>query len=77
MSSYELEIPLEHEWLEAKRLKELLQICHDYWFLNWKNMPLVQKYYCLATQVFIRKCAETSILPTEAFQFVHPFKQKV
>ena len=70
-SSWEPKTPLEINWFKAKSLKQLLKICHDYWNLNWKEMPFGQKYYCFARQVFIRKCSKTRILPTEAFQFVY------
>ena len=34
MSSWKPKTPLEIDWFEAKPLKELLQICHNYWTLE-------------------------------------------
>ena len=34
-------------------------------------MPFEQKYYHLAKQIFVRKCSEARILPTQALQFVY------
>ena len=71
MASWEPKPPLEIDWFEAKSLMDLLQICHNYWNLNWNEMSFVQKYYFLGKQVFVRKCLEAKILPTKALQFVY------
>ena len=66
MSSWKPKTPLEIDWFEAKSLMDLLQICYNYWNLNWNEMPFAH-----AKQVFVRKCSEARILPTEALQFVY------
>ena len=67
--------PLPYTFVKQKNLVQLAQFLENNYTMNWKELPIAQKYYGFARQTFVKKICATEHSACLAFNYINQIKK--